>query len=102
MSPLLRCPKSYSRVHLTEAHRPGRRSRGYPELHERKRQRPVIKGMYHLFLGNIFTIVLTGISSIAKARFPGPERYALNGLAMVCSCISSGVSTEYLDLLTAG
>jgi len=52
-------------------------------LHERKQKRPVIKGMYHLFLGNTVAIVLTGISSIAVARLLGPEQYGLYGLALV-------------------
>src|SRR5437867_5029329 len=39
--------------------------------------------MYHLFLGNTVTIVLTGVSSIAVARLLGIERYGLYGLSLV-------------------
>src|SRR5438105_3223079 len=74
---------SYSRLHFTKAQRLGEQSRGYPELYEPKQKRPVIKGMYHLFLGNTVANVLTGVSSIAVARLLGPGQYGLYGLALV-------------------
>ena len=52
-------------------------------MYDRKQKRPVIRGMYHLFLGNTVAILLTGISSIAVARLLGPEQYGLYGLALV-------------------
>src|SRR2546422_7183488 len=71
-------PSSFDRSPPTR-----RASRGYPELHEPKQKRPVIKGMYHLFLGNTVANVLTGVSSIAVARLLGPGQYGLYGLALV-------------------
>src|SRR3989442_14394711 len=52
-------------------------------MNEHERNRPVIRGMYHLFLGNIVAIVFTGVSAIAVARLLGPEQYGLYGLALV-------------------
>src|SRR5439155_11817179 len=62
--------KSYSHHHLTEAHRLGEQSRRYPELHEpRQKKRPVIKGMYHLFLGAGYC-VCTPRSAYTRATLP--------------------------------
>ncbi|MDG6994631.1 MAG: oligosaccharide flippase family protein [Nitrososphaerota archaeon] len=52
-------------------------------MEESTRGKPVIRGMYHLFLGNTAYLIITGISSILVARLLGPQSYALYGLALL-------------------
>ncbi len=46
-------------------------------------KRPVIRGMYHLFIGYSAALTVTAISSIIVARLLGPQLYGLYGLALV-------------------